>query len=202
MTKHKEDKNWEDRWRETLGGYQSTPTTEDWSGMKHLLETQTPELVEAFADPNTPRFPEFSIRWFFRFWPQSLLGLLLLGGLGFSLGQCQAEEIANEIKSEIDFFSKEADPPPNYDLVAADTVPADDQTGTTPRCTPGPGYRIRTYQAFDEKGKATGRFEQDTVWMNIQEYRYDTIYRLDEFGNLTDSIYSIDSTKVAGLHNH
>ena len=193
--KNTENQNWENRWRETLAGYESKPTTEDWSGMKHLLETQHAKPVEAFADPGMPRFPESSVRWFFKFWPQSLLGLLLVGGLGFGLGQCQAEEITNEIKNEIDFFSKEADPPIDYHR-----SPPNKDRLAPPRCTPGPAYRITTYQVFDENGDATGELVHDTIWWNVQEYRFDTIYFSDDLGNLTDSIYRIDSAKVVGLH--
>lgn len=200
MTNENEENNWENRWRKTLGQHQSTPSTEDWSGMKHLLETQKAEPAEAFADPNMPRFPEPSTHWFFKFWPQSLLGLLLIVGLGFCLGQCQAEEIANEIKSEIDFFSKEADSSVDYHRSSADLGPGDEDNSTQSRCPPGPAYRVTTYQVFDENGDATGELVHDTIWWNVQEYRFDTIYDLDDLGNLTTRIARIDSTKVAGLH--
>ncbi|TXF89405.1 hypothetical protein FUA23_10590 [Neolewinella aurantiaca] len=141
-TKHTD---WENRWRETLAEHQSIPTAEDWSGMKHLLETQANEPVEAIVDPNLPKLPESSTRRILKYWPHSLLFLFLLGGIGLGLRKYEVEKATNEVKGESIHFSKGADSRAENPSSNIDTTPVINNIK-------GPVYRFDTVYQLDAAG--------------------------------------------------
>jgi hypothetical protein len=96
--KNTENQNWEDHWKKELTNHTSPTTADDWSGMKHLLETQTTNRMQkGIVDPNLTREPKELLGEVLKSWPQNLLVFLLIGGLGFGLNQCRADDVAGEV---------------------------------------------------------------------------------------------------------